>query len=117
MLRILRVFLGGYTPNQQKLKAMGYANVRLCRPFITVMTSNQGLGRIEGNVRQGGVPYSNLKVQVFHRNQKILLWETNTNINGDFKFRNISKGLECYVMVFDPMREKNAKVKDMIVAN
>lgn len=116
MFRIMRVFFNNYQADPAVLSHYRVKTLRLSRPFITVLDSNQGFGRIEGQVRTNGLARSNLSVQVFKRDNKQKLWETKTTSAGVFKFRNIAVALECYVMVFDPDREKNAQVKDMIVA-
>lgn len=116
MFKIMRVFFGGYTADNDKLTNMLVTKIKLRKPVLTILNSNHGFGRVEGQVRTGGVPRVNLSVQVFRRDNKQLIWETKTTSAGTFKFRNLAVGLECYVMVFDPEREKNAQVKDMIVA-
>ena len=116
LVKIFRVFWGGYIADQQKLNDLKYVQMRLPKYLQIATHPNHGFGRIEGFVRQEGEPYPNLVIQVFKRIDKTLLWETRTKSNGQFKFRNISKGMDCYVMVFDPNKEKNAKVKDLIVA-
>lgn len=115
-VKLTRIFYGEYVADTHKLALMGYVQMRLPRPYMMVSSSEHGNGRIEGMVRQDGVPYKNLKIQVFNRNTKTLIWQTTTAQDGRFKFRNIAVGLECYVMVFDPLKEKNAKVKDLIIA-
>lgn len=115
-LKLCRVFFGGYEPNYDKLILMGYKVLSKPIPFITVLNEDQGFGRIKGTVRLSGEPLSGIKVQVFKRSTKKLLWETKTDPSGQFKFGNIAKELECYVTVFDESRQRNAKIKDMIVA-
>ncbi|WP_180176907.1 carboxypeptidase regulatory-like domain-containing protein [Acinetobacter sp. YH12039] len=118
MYQINRRFVGGYTPDPEVLQAWNvqHKGVRFSKPMSLQTEVVHGIGRIEGMVRSGGLPCGNMSVQVFKRDNKTLLWETKTTTDGVFKFRNIAVGLECYVMVFDPNREKNAKVKDLIVA-
>lgn len=96
--------------------AFGYVHLKMMRKIMLVNNDNQGTGRIEGIVRLGGSGVVHAPVHVFKRDTKELLWETSTDVNGRFKLRNIAKNLECFVTVFDPTREKNAKIKDMIVA-
>lgn len=115
-IKVMRRFFGGYQPNPERLQELGYVTASPLRLLSVAASADHGQGRIEGMVRQDGIPYPALKVQVFNRNTKQLIWEATTKSDGRFKFRNIAVDLECYVMVFDPLKEKNAKVKDLIIA-
>lgn len=116
MLKILRTFFGGYDPDHEKLKSMGYAIIRLPRPIISVLNSNQGFGRIKGTTKKVGANYSPVPVCVFKRSNRQLLWETTSKADGSYAFRNITVGLECFVVAFDPNNQYNAVIQDNVVA-
>lgn len=115
-LRIFRAFYGGYTSNYEKLMQRNYAIVKLPRPIITVLTANQGFGQIKGTTKKVGANYSPVPVCVFRRDTRQLLWETKSKANGYYAFRNIAKGLECFVVAFDQNEEYNAVISDKVVA-
>ena len=116
MLKIFRTFFGGYEPNYQKLYEMGYAIVKLPRPIITILNTNQGLGQIKGTTKKIGVNYSQAPICVFKRSNRQLLWETKSKPDGSYAFRNIAKDLECFVIAFDPSNQYNAVISDKVVA-
>lgn len=116
LLKILRTFFGGYDPDHEKLKSMGYAIIRLPRPIISVLNNNQGLGQIKGTTKKVGTNYSPVPVCVFRRDNRQLLWETTSKADGSYAFRNIAVGLECFVVAFDPNEEYNAVISDKVVA-
>lgn len=116
MLKILRTFFGGYDPDHEKLKSMGYAIIRLPRPIISVLNSNQGFGRIKGTTKKVGANYSPVPVCVFKRSNRQLLWETTSKADGSYAFRNIAVGLECFVVAFDPNNQYNAVIQDKVIA-
>lgn len=116
MFKIFRAFFGGYEPNYQKLKEMGYSIVKLPRPLITVLNNDQGFGQIKGATKKVGVNYSPVPVCVFRRDNRQLLWETKSKSDGTYAFRNIAKGLECFVVAFDPNEEYNAVISDKVIA-
>lgn len=95
---------------------MNYAIVRLPRPIITVLNTDQGFGRIMGMIQKVGVNYSPVPVCVFRRDNRQLLWETTSQKNGSYKFRNIAVGLECFVVAFDPNNQYNAVIQDKVIA-
>lgn len=95
---------------------MGYAIIRLPRPIISVLNSNQGFGQIKGTTKKVGNNYSPVPVCVFKRSNRQLLWETTSKPDGTYTFRNIAKGLECFVVAFDPNEEYNAVISDKVVA-
>ena len=115
-LKIMRVFFGGYIPDQQKLHDMGYFVVKLPRPIITVLNTDQGFGQIKGKTQKLGTNYSPVPVCVFKRSNRQLLWEIQSNPDGSYAFRNIAKGLECFVIAFDPNSQYNAVIQDKVVA-
>ncbi|WP_228200392.1 carboxypeptidase regulatory-like domain-containing protein [Acinetobacter sp. WCHAc010034] len=116
MIRILRVFWGGYTPNFEKLASMKYRKINIHRQVITVSSQNHGFGRILGTVKKLGNAYSPVPVCVFKRDTRELIWETKSNSDGSYNFRNIKKGLECFIVAFDPAGEYNAVISDKVIA-
>jgi hypothetical protein len=115
-IKILRTFFGGYTPNHERLLAMGYTIVKMPRLIITVLNKSQGLGQIKGTTKKVGANYSPVPVCVFRRDNRQLLWEAKSKANGSYVFRNIAKGLECFVVAFDPNNQYNAVIQDKVVA-
>lgn len=116
MLKIFRVFLGGYTPDYEKLSEMGYAVIKLPRPLITILNTNQGFGQIKGTVKKVGNTYAAVNVCCFKRSNRQLLWEIKSKVDGTYGFRNIAKDLECFVIAFDPNNQYNAVIQDKLVA-
>ncbi|OTG82160.1 hypothetical protein [Acinetobacter sp. ANC 4648] len=115
-LKILRIFSGGYKPNYQKLKEKGYVIVKLPRPIISIMSSDQGFGQIKGSTKKLNVIYPGVEVCVFKRSNKQLLWSTVSKADGSYAFRNIAVGLECFITGFDPARDYNAVIADGVKA-
>lgn len=115
-LKIYRVFYGGYTPNHSKLLQLGYSILKLPKPLITALSSDQGFGQIKGTTKKVGANYSPVPVCVFRRDNRQLLWETTSKVDGSYAFRNIAVGLECFVVAFDPNEEYNAVISDKVVA-
>lgn len=116
MLKIFRVFAGGYIPDFSRLVQKHYVILRLPRPIITVLNFDQGFGQIKGSTKKLGVNYSPVPVCVFRRDNRQLLWETKSKTDGSYAFRNIAVGLECFVVAFDPNEEYNAVISDKVVA-
>lgn len=116
MLKIFRAFFGGYTPDYAKLEQRGYAILKLPRPIITILNTDQGFGHIKGTTKKVGANYSPVPVCVFHRDNRQLLWETKSKANGSYTFRNIKEGLECFVVAFDPNNQYNAVIQDKVIA-
>ncbi|WP_349929476.1 carboxypeptidase regulatory-like domain-containing protein [Acinetobacter sp. A1-4-2] len=115
-VKVLRTFFGGYTPNYSKLTQLGFVALGLPRPITTIINANQGLGRIEGTTKKIGMNYSPVPVCVFRRDNRLLLWETTSKPDGTYKFRNIAKDLECFIVAFDPNDKFNAVISDKVVA-
>lgn len=115
-VKLLRVFFGGYDPDANKLSAMKYVNIKVPRPIITVLSDNQGMGQIKGTTKKLGQNYSPIPVCCFKRSTRELLWETTSKPDGSYAFRNIAKGLECFVVAFDPAGQYNAVISDKVVA-
>ena len=84
--------------------------------LIVAQNANQGLGQIKGTTKRVGENYSPVPVCVFRRDNRQLLWEIRSKPDGTYKFRNIAKGLECFVVAFDPNEEYNAVISDKVVA-
>lgn len=95
---------------------MGYAIIRLPKPIITVLNSDQGFGQIKGTTKKVGANYSPVPVCAFRRDNRQLLWETTSKSDGSYLFRNIAVGLECFVIGFDPNEQYNAVISDKVVA-
>ena len=116
MLKILRVFSGGYQPDNIKLQAMGYLKIRINKLLITPIGTNQGFGVIKGTTKKLGQNYSPVPVCCFKRSTRQLLWETVSKPDGTYSYRNIAVGLECFVVAFDPNGQYNAVISDKLVA-
>lgn len=112
----MRTYFGGYTPNYNKLQALGYAVAQYPQPILSVFNNNQGFGQIIGSTKKLGQNYSPVPVCCFKRSTRELLWETTSKPDGTYFFRNIAKGLECFVVAFDPSEEYNAVISDKVVA-
>ncbi|WKT71967.1 carboxypeptidase regulatory-like domain-containing protein [Acinetobacter variabilis] len=115
-IKVFRVFFGGYEPNNQKLRDMGYVFSGLPKAVISATNADQGFGQIKGTTKKVGANYSPVPVCVFRRDNRQLLWETKSKADGTYAFRNIAKGLECFVVAFDPNEEYNAVISDKVVA-
>lgn len=116
MLKIPRFFWSGYTPEYDKLYTMGYKIMRLQKPIISVNNEDQGFGQVNGVIKKLGANYSPVPICIFKRSNRTLLWETKSESDGSYRFRNIKKGLECFVIAFDPKEEYNAVISDKVVA-
>lgn len=116
MLKIFRSFFGGYEPNYSKLVQKKYAILKIPKPIITVLNSNQGFGQIKGTTKKIGENYSPVPVCAFRRDNRLLLWETTSKSDGSYSFRNIAVGLECFIVAFDPNEQYNAVISDKVVA-
>lgn len=95
---------------------MGYATLKLSPPIIAILNDNHGFGQIKGTTKKLGTDYSLVPVCAFRRDNRQLLWETKSNADGSYVFRNIAVGLECFVVAFDPKEEFNAVISDKVVA-
>ena len=115
MLKILRAFFGGYTPDYTKLEQHGYIILKP-RQIITVLNTDQGFGQIKGITKKLGANYSPVPVCIFKRSNRQLLWETTSKADGSYAFRNIAVGLECFVVAFDPNNQYNAVIQDKVIA-
>lgn len=115
-IKIIRVFSGSYIANQDRLNALKYRRIKPIRKIMLVTDENHGTGQIKGETKRIGSSYSPVPVCVFRRDTRQLLWETKSKANGSYEFRNIAKGLECFVVAFDPNEEYNAVISDKVVA-
>lgn len=116
MLKIFRFYVGGYTPDYAKLKDLGCMLIKQTRPIISVINANQGFGVIKGITKKQGKIYPVATVCCFKRSTRELLWETTPKQDGTYFFRNIAKGLECFVVAFDQNEQCNAVISDKLVA-
>lgn len=89
---------------------------RLQKAFMLIASEDQGFGQIKGAVKKLGANYSPVPMCCFKRSTRQLLWETLSKPDGSYNFRNIKKGLECFVVAFDPNEEYNAVISDKLVA-
>jgi hypothetical protein len=116
LVKIFRVFWGGYIADSQKLNNLKYTQMRLPK-FIQISTHpNHGFGLIKGTTRKVGEVFPSAQLCVFRRDNKQLIWETRSKSNGTYVLRNIAKGLECFVVAFDPNNQYNAVISDKVVA-
>ena len=115
-VKLTRIFYGEYAANREKLSAMGYVVMSLPRPIMMISNNSHGLGQIKGTTKKVSANYSPVPVCAFRRDNRQLLWETNSKSDGSYAFRNIAKGLECFVVAFDPNEEYNAVISDKVVA-
>ena len=88
----------------------------ISRKIITTTSVNHGFGQIKGTTKKVGANYSPVSVCAFRRDNRQLIWETTSKPDGAYAFRNIAKGLECFVVAFDPNEEYNAVISDKVVA-
>lgn len=86
------------------------------KSIITVLSVDQGFGQIKGTTKKLGTNYAPVPVCVFKRSNRQLLWETKSSPDGSYAFRNIAKGLECFVVAFDQNEQYNAVIQDKVVA-
>lgn len=116
--KIFRIYVrGAYLPNYQKLAEMKVTTMH--NPgfaFITITNTDQGLGCIKGTIKKKGNNYSSVPVCCFKRENRQFLWETKSKLDGSYEMRNIAKGLECFVIAFDPNNQYNATISDRVVA-
>ena len=118
MVRISRIFYGGYIPNLDLLVKLNVSRFYFnsVKTIYTPANSNNGLGKIKGVTQKKGLTYPNVEVSVFNRTDKTLLWTVRSKQDGSYEFRNILKGLECFVVGFDPEQNYNAVISDKVVA-
>ena len=116
-IKLLRVWFGGYTPNQAKLVEMRYVlSHKFGKKLITMTSANHGFGQIKGTTKKVGNNYSPVPVCVFRRDNRQLLWEITSKADGSYAFRNIAVGLECFIVAFDPNNQYNAVIQDKVIA-
>ena len=115
MIKLHRVFFGGYRADVIRLKAKGYSITRSMRVF-TATNINHGRGMIKGTTKKVGANYSPVPVCVFCRDNRQLLWEIKSKADGSYAFRNIAVGLECFIVAFDPNNQFNAVIQDKVIA-
>lgn len=116
-IKLFRVFMrGSYAASPQKLQKLKVAITLKNFAFTAPLNENQGLGRIKGTTKKLGNNYSPVLVCCFKRSNRQLLWETTSKPDGSYEFRNIAKGLECFVVAFDPNNQYNAAIQDKVIA-
>ena len=116
-IKLFRVFMrGSYAASPQKLQKLKVAITLKNFAFTAPLNENQGFGRINGTTKKVGNNYSPVPVCCFKRSTRQLLWETISKPDGTYAFRNIAKGLECFVVAFDPNNQYNAVISDKVVA-
>lgn len=117
LVNVYRIFCGEYIADPQILqdKKVQHFNIKKPAYFITDEDMH-GHGQIRGSTKKVGETYSPVPVCCFKRSNRQLIWETTSNPDGSYVFRNIAKGLECFVVAFDPNEEYNAVISDKVVA-
>lgn len=119
-IKLFRTFIEGkYEIDPLLLEARKIKKLKIAKPFITMSAPEHGLGRIEGVIRKGGSPLPGYYVYVYNSETNQLLWLVKTNITGQFKLRNIAKGMECFVIAAPSETDKpttNARIKTQIIA-
>lgn len=115
-VKLFRVFMGGYTPDREKLLVLKYKTPPQSRRLISVFSGNHGFGKVTGVVKKLGISYSPVPICVFRRDNRQLLWEIKSKADGSYAFRNIAVGLECFVVAFDPNNQYNAVIQDKVIA-
>lgn len=117
LVKLYRRFIGGYEPDPAILLAKKVIVQNPTNRRVMLLTSvNHGFGQIKGTTKKLGKGYAPVPVCVFRRDNRQLLWETKSQANGSYGFRNIAKGLECFIVAFDPSEEYNAVISDRVVA-
>ncbi|AVH14361.1 hypothetical protein [Acinetobacter indicus] len=115
-IRILRFFSGGYTPNEDRLVELNYIRHNPLKRIMVISGGDRGLGQIKGSIKKLGLEFPKVNVCVFKRSNRQLLWETTSKADGSYAFRNITVGLECFVVAFDPNNQYNAVIQDKVIA-
>lgn len=116
-VKLYRRFIGGYEPDPAILLAKKVIVQRPTNRRVMLLTSvNHGFGQIKGTTKKLGKGYAPVPVCVFRRDNRLLLWETTSKPDGTYKFRNIAKDLECFIVAFDPNKEYNAVIQDKVIA-
>jgi len=117
IIKLSRIFFGGYIANKEAMGAKKYISFPLRSLILPIpVSANHGFGEIKGVTKKMGVNYSPVSVCVFRRDNRQLIWETKSRVNGSYVLLNIAKGLECFVVAFDPNEEYNAVISDKVVA-
>lgn len=116
-LKVFRAFFGGYNPDLSKMIERKHIVIpQFGRKIITVLEVNQGFGIVRGKTLKQGKNYSPVPVCIFRKDNRQLLWETKSKLDGSYSFRNIVVGLNCFVVAFDPNNQYNAVIQDNVVA-
>lgn len=119
-LKLFRVFSPGlYAPNFQLMNELKVAIIPRVKAIIPVLTEDQGIARVEGVVRKKGTGLSGYTVKLFKTQNNTVLYSTLTDSDGIYKFKNIRKGMECYLVAFPSDADRpttNARIKTQIIA-
>lgn len=115
MVKVYRAFYGSYAVS--KAVQMQKKHFRIPSPFSLFLpkNNNQGFGKVSGSTKKLGGTYSPVTVCLFRRDTRQLLWETTSNEDGSYIFRNVAVGLGCFIVAFDPNNQYNALIQDNIL--
>lgn len=114
--KVFRIFCGEYMPDPEKLQAKKYTNMRLrLAPFLA-LSADQGFGKVVGTTRKLGESIGRVDVVLYKRETADKIWRVKSDKNGNYKFKNVAKSAECFVVALDPNREYNAVISDGVVA-
>lgn len=99
----------------QKIKPINSKKVNTYYPIALRIDQNwQGYGRIKGRVYRNDQPLKYCSLCCFNRTTRALCWEIKTDHNAEYEFKNLSLGLEYFVVAFDDSGEFNAVIKDRV---
>lgn len=82
---------------------------------MSTLNTDQGYGKVKGTVKKNSQNYAWVPICIFKRSNRQLLWEIKTNSDGTYEFKNIAKGLECFIVAFDKDGQYNAVIQDNVV--
>lgn len=120
-IKLFRVFMrGSYAASPQKLNELNVAVIPKNFSFLPMIGEDQGFGRFNGVVRKGGLGLPNYTVKLFKKNTDTVIYSTTTDSQGAFMFRNIKKGMECYLVAFPSaadLHKTNARIKTQLIAD
>lgn len=116
-IKVNRIWFKGYYPAKPvRLAEYGYQTFRPMRKVLSVLSADQGMGRVSGVVEKNGVILADCPVMVFKKSNRLLLWEIRSRADGSYNFRNILEGMECFIVAFDPANQYNAVIQDKLIA-
>ena len=114
--KVFRIFCGEYPADPAKLQAKKYMKVGLRNTPFLPMTNDHGFGFVTGSTKKTGAPVGSVDVVLYRRETTEKIWRIKSDDHGNYKFRNVAKGAECFVVALDPNREYNAVISDGVVA-